>query len=151
MIGEMAKVTIEDPESGEIINAGQYMFLPTGLEMAVIALVKSVETYGPYPDGSIQIDARCKGLDSAGMVFDLDANFTRHTPEEKAALLSDMATNSIHILCGQYGIDDKGSIGLTDPAYRPVQPDFEEDMVRQAFDINEAYRTNVALLLREKP
>jgi hypothetical protein len=151
MTDRIATVTMECAETGEKIDVGQYYFFPTGFEMTVIALVKSVETYGPHPDGTEQIDARCMGLDSSGMPFDLDVNFVRHSPEETAALLSDMATNSVHILCGQYGIDDKGAIGLTDPTYREVQPDFDENEVREAFRINVEYRANVALLLSERP
>ena len=37
-------------------------------------------------DGSIQMDVR-KALDSSGMVFDLDMQIIRQTPEEKEALL----------------------------------------------------------------
>ena len=90
-------------------------------------------------------------LDSAGMVFNLDANFIRHTAGEQEALLSDITPNSVHIFCGQYGVSKESAIALTDPAYRSVSPDFNEDEVKEAIRINEAYRTNVALLLNERP
>jgi hypothetical protein len=151
MTVQMATATVEDVETGKKFDMGEFCFFPTGHEMTAVVLVKGVESYGPHPDGSIQIDVTCKALDSAGMVFNIDANFVRHTLEEKATLLSELKMNSVHIFCGQYGIDDKGSIALTDPEYRSVEPDFEEADVREAFRINEEHRINVALLHGERP
>ncbi|MFH1293965.1 MAG: hypothetical protein ABIJ44_07535 [Pseudomonadota bacterium] len=151
MNDRIATATVENVETGEKFDMGKFYFFPTGYELTAIILVKGIETYGPFPDGDIQVDVACKALDSAGMVFDLDANFIRHTAGEKEALLSDITPNSVHIFCGQYGIDNHGSIALTDPAYRSVQPDFKEDEVREAFRINEEHRINVALLHGERP
>jgi hypothetical protein len=114
-------------------------------------MVEHVESYGPYPDGTIQIDVICKALDNSGMVFNLEANFTRNTLDEKAALLKDMTTNSVHIFYGQYGVDDKGSISLVNPEYSSVEPHFKEDEVREAFRINAEHRKHVAQIDREKP
>jgi hypothetical protein len=136
MTDRIATVTMECAETGEKIEVGQYYFFPTGFEMTVIVLVQSVETYGPHPDGTIQIDVSCKALDSAGIVYDLTSNFIRKTLEEKTALLRDITINSVYIFCGQYGVYE-GSISLTDPTYRPVSPDFNEDEVREAFRMNE--------------
>jgi hypothetical protein len=150
MPDRIATVTMKNMETGEKFDVGEYFFFPTGFEMTTIVMVKDVETYGPHPDGSIQVDVKCKALDSSGMVFNLEANFIRHTPEEKAELLSDITTDSVHIFCGQYGIDDNGAIGLTNPEYRSVLLDFNEVEVRQAFKMNEEYSIKVALLFNER-
>jgi len=151
MENRMATATVQDMETGEITDMGEFYFFPTGCELAAIVMVKGVESYGPHSDGSIQVDVSCLALDSAGMPFNLDANFNRHTPEEKAALLSDIPIDSVHIFFGQYGVDSNGSISLTDPEYSSVEPQLKEDEVREAFRINAEHRNHVAQLDREKP
>lgn len=151
MTDRIASATVEDPETGEVTDMGEFYFFPTGCELAAIVMVKGVETYGPDSDGCIQIDVLCKALDAAGMPFNLDANFYRHTPEEKAALLSAIPIDSLHIFFGQYGVDSTGSISLTDPKYRPIEPTFKESEVREAFRINAEHRAHVASLHSERP
>jgi len=150
MPDRIATVTMKNMETGEKFDVGEYFFFPTGFEMTTIVLVKDVETYGPHTDGSIQVDLKCKALDSTGMVFNIEANFNLHSAEEKAALLSDIKINSVHVFCGHYGVDDNGSIALTDPEYRSVLLDFNEAEVRQAFKMNEEYSIKVAMLFNER-
>lgn len=152
MMDRIVSTTVENVETGEITDMGTSYFFPTGSELAAIVMVKGVESYGPYSDSStIQIDVSCKALDAAGMPFNLDANFYRHTQEEKVALLSAIQVDSLHIFFGQYGVDSDGSISLTDPEYSSVEPQFKEDEVREAFRINAEHRNHVAQLDREKP
>lgn len=150
MKDKIVTAVIEDMETGEKFDMGELYFFPTGFEMKTIVLVKDVKSYDPFPDGSIQVDIACKALDSSGMVFDIETIFIRHTHEEKTALLFDITTNSVYIFCGQYGVDDNGLISLTDPNYYPVEPDFNEDEVREAFRVNEAHRRNIASILNKR-
>ena len=127
---------IQNMDTGEKTGMEHYALFPR-YGLTAIVLVKGIECYGPHPDGSIQIDVTCKALDSIGMVYDLNITFTLQTSEEKSALLFEFEKNSVHLVCGQYGILDKESIILYDPDYRSVEPDFKEDEVREAFRINE--------------
>jgi hypothetical protein len=127
---------IENMDTDEKTEMEHYMLFPR-YGLTAIVLVKGVESYGPYPDGSIQIDVTCKALDSIGMVYDLNVTFTKQTSEEKTALLAEFEENSVRLVCGQYGILDKEAIVLWDPEYHSVEPDFKEDEVREAFRINE--------------
>jgi hypothetical protein len=136
MNDKMITGVIENMDTGENTEMEHYMLFPR-YGLTAIVLVKGVTSYGPYPDGSIQIDVSCKALDSIGMVYDLNVTFTKNTSEEKTALLFDIKANSVHIFCGQYGIVTNESIALWDPEYRSVEPDFKEDEVREAFRINE--------------
>lgn len=135
MNDKMITGVIENMDTGEKTEMEHYMFFPR-YGLTAIVLVKAIESYGPYLDGSIQIDVTCKALDSIGMVYDLEVTFTKPTSEEKIALLFDIAENSVHLFCGQYGIVNNESIVLWDPEYRSVEPDFKEDDVREAFRLN---------------
>ena len=135
MNDKMITGVIENMDTGEKTEMEHYMLFP-GYGLTAIVLVNGIDCYGPYPDGSIQIDVTCSALDSIGMVYDLNVTFTKQTSEEKAALLFDIAANSVHLFCGQYGIVNNESIVLWDPEYRSVEPDFKENEVREAFRIN---------------
>jgi hypothetical protein len=130
---------IDNMDTGEKAVMEHYALFPR-YELTAIVLVKSIESYEPFPDGSIQIDVTCEALDSIGMVYDLKITFTLQTSEEKKAILFEFEENSVHLVCGQYGILDKESIVLYDPESRSVEPDFKEDEVRKAFRINKKHK-----------
>lgn len=137
MNDKMITGVIENTETGEKTEMEHYLFFP-GYGLTAIVLVKSVECYGPYTEGFTQIDVTCKALDSMGNVYDLNITFHLNNFEDKTKYLFDFKENSVHLVCGQYGIlDNEPPMVLLDPEYRSVEPDFKEDEVREAFRINE--------------
>lgn len=136
MKDKIAKYSVKNLETGEKF-AGEFFFFTTGFEMTTIVLVKAVEIYGPHPNGAIQIEASCKALDSLGWVYNLRVSFEKRTHEEEEALLKDIKADSVYIFRGAYGIVENDSIYMYDPDYRSVEPDFNENEVREAFRMNE--------------
>jgi hypothetical protein len=136
MNDKMITGVIENMDTGEKTEFEEYFFIPN-YELTAIVLVKGIKSNGPHEDGTIEIYVKCKALDGLGMVYDLDIYFCLHTFEEKAVILSDFTEDSVHLVWGLYGIIlDEKSIILYPSDYHSVEPDYEEDAVREAFRIN---------------
>lgn len=131
--------TIEDKETGEIIEIEHYSLF-TDYKLTTIVQIIKAECFEPNKDGLLQIDFDCKALDTNAMVYDLSMTFIMNSPEEQAMLLLDLPIDSIHVVSGNYGINNKKMVYLYSPEYRSVEPDYHEDDVRKAFRINEKHK-----------
>lgn len=130
---------ITNLDTGEETEMEHYALFPD-YGLTTVVLVKGIKCHGTDPDDSKEIEVTCKALDCIGMVYDLNMIFTAETSEEKKALLLDMKANSVHLVCGRYAFMDNEPIVLHHPEYRPVEPDFSEVEVREAFRINEKHK-----------
>ncbi len=136
MNDKMITGVIENMDTGEKTEIEEYFFIPD-YELTAIVLVKGIESYGRYEDGTIEIDVTCKALDGLGIVYHLNLHFDMQTVDEKSVIISEFKEDSVHIVRGRYGIIlDEKSITLYPSDYRSVEPDYEEDEVREAFRVN---------------
>ena len=84
----------------------------------------------------MQVSVDCLGLDSVGGVFELLLGYNPDSTEERDQLLQDITVDSVFLVTGEYGICDDAPLSIFDADCRPVEPDFSEDEVREAFRIN---------------
>lgn len=130
---------IKNMDTGEKTEMAHYALFPNYTFTAIV-LVQEVKCYGENPDEAMEVDLNCKALDSVGMVYNLAVTFIPETVEEKATILQDMTKNSVHLFVGRYGFVKNEQLMMFDPEYRSVEPDFDEDEVRDAFRINERHQ-----------
>jgi hypothetical protein len=129
--------TITNTETGESWEREHY-FLDTGFELTTIVKITQVDSYYFHENDSFQVSVDGLALDSAGFVFKILLEFNPESLGERDQLLQDLKLDSIFVVKGEYGVDEDTppSIMLHYPSYRTVEPEFSEEEVRRAFQIN---------------
>ncbi|MFC1816066.1 hypothetical protein ACFL0M_09000 [Thermodesulfobacteriota bacterium] len=133
MTDNIIKGKITNMESGDVFFGDHYLFYP-GSDMTTIIKILKTESY-VHPDDSMQVSVDCLGLNSVGGVFELGLEYAPDTIEKRDQLLQDLMVGSVFMVKGEYGTADN-FITIFDEDYRPVEPDFSEEDVREAFRIN---------------
>ena len=130
--------SILDVETGES-HEMEHFLLVTGAELTAMVNITQVESY-IHEDKSFQVSVDCLALDSFGFVFQLNMNFTPDFIEERDKLLRELKVDSLLITKGHYTVVENMPpfITLHDPSYRAVPPEFSEDQIRKAFEVNKA-------------
>lgn len=131
--------TIENMDTGEKTEMAHYAVFRNYI-MSAIVLIRNIRSYGENPDDGMEVYLTCKALDSIGMVYDLDVSFIPESSCEKTTILQNMTINSVHIVSGRYGFLNNEQLKMFDPEYCSVEPDYDEDDIREAFRINEKHR-----------
>ncbi|MFA5352950.1 MAG: hypothetical protein WC291_01865 [Thermodesulfovibrionales bacterium] len=107
-----------------------------GFGIKTVVMILRAEDPGG-DDGSFPVTASCRGLDSAGGVFDLELKFTPESPEERERLLQDLSPGSLFVVKGEYTISgDEAMITLHNPIYYSVSLHFSEKEIREVFRVN---------------
>jgi len=91
-----------------------------------------------FPDDSdlpIEINVDCEGLGSAGSVFKVHIFFRLNSFEERDRILADLQVDSLFQIRGEYDVTGE-IITLFEPEYSPLGPDYPEDEIRKAFEVN---------------
>lgn len=132
---------INNIDTGEKTEMEHYALFPH-YKMTAIVLVKEAKAYETKhnDDRETHITVQCKALDSFGNVFNMEIFFIPETMDEKTAILSEMIVDSLHIVEGCYISENNGPICIVDPEYHSIEPDFNEDEIREAFRINEKHK-----------
>jgi hypothetical protein len=137
--------TITNTESGESWEREHYL-LETGFELTTIVKITQVDSY-VHEDDSFQVSVDCLALDSVGSVFSLNMDFTPESLGERDRLLQDFKLGYLFLVKGEYGVikdeDSPHCIYLSWPSYRGVEPEFSEEEIRKAFEINTKNQTSL--------
>jgi hypothetical protein len=129
--------TITNTETGESWEREHYL-LNTGFELTTIVKVTHIDSYYFHENDSMQVSVDGLALDSSGFVFKILLEYNPESLGERDQLLQDLKLDSIFMVKGEYGIveDTPPSIMLHYPSYRAVEPEFSEEEIRRAFQIN---------------
>ena len=126
--------TITDEETGEE-SFLQFYPLFLGLKLTTVVRIFHVDSY-VHPDGSMQVSVDCEALDSVGMVYKANMDFTPDSESERDTLLEDMKVDAVFMVEGSYGIMlEEKSVGFNNPSYGPVNPGILDE-IRRAFSFN---------------
>ena len=134
MTDNIIKGKITNMETGDVFFGDHYMFFP-GFKMTTIVKIMNVDNF-VRPDDSMQVSVDCLGLDSVGGVFELCLDYNPDSTEKRDQLLQDLTVDSVYLVKVEYGIYDDAPLTISGADYRPVEPDFSEEDVREAFRIN---------------
>ncbi len=134
MFDKMLRGSITDMESGESFEVEHYLLF-THVELTTIIKITEVNSW-VYPNDSIQVSIDCEALDFCGGVFDVNLEFTPDSVTERDEILKDFKIDSILAVKGKYGVSGDAPITLSDVECWPVEPQFSENEIREAFRIN---------------
>jgi hypothetical protein len=123
-------------DTGESWPVEHYMI---NIDCELTTIVKFLNiTHSYFPDDSdlpIEINVDCEGLGSAGSVFKLHIFFRLDSFEERDRILKDLKVDSLFQIRGEYDVTGE-IITLFEPEYSPLGPDYPEDEIRKAFEVN---------------
>lgn len=138
---KIATGTITNTETGE---ESFFQFYPVFLNLKLTTVVRifHVDSY-VHPDDSMQVSVDCEALDSIGMVYKVNLNFTPDSEAKRNVLIEDMKVDSVFMVEGAYGIELEDEIvSIDSPSYWPVNIDILDE-VRRAFSFNSTmWKTN---------
>jgi hypothetical protein len=131
--------TVTNTTTGETRDREHYL-LSTGFQVTTIIKVTQVESFFFEENQTFQVSVDGLGLSSIGAVFTLNLDYTPATLQARDRLLKDFQIGSLYLVKGEYSLiqGDKNpcSIILYEPDYRPVIPDFSEEEINLAFQVN---------------
>jgi len=134
---EIITGTITEVESGECWGLE---FKPFSTDMVIMAIVQVgiVEIQADDDNqASIHINVECNALDSYGSVYKIDLEFAPEAVAERDKILADMKTDTIFIVQGRYSIcHEEFIVTIRGPQYRPLPKSFDENQVREVFEVN---------------
>lgn len=130
MLDNIVKCQMKDPVTEEEFWENCYLF-PTGFGMTTMVKIIKVSS-DMLPSDSMQVSVDCLGLDSSGGVFELNLYYTPDSIEQRDKLIKDLQVGHVYLVDGRYEVHGQ-FISIVDAAYRPVEPDFSEDEVREVF------------------
>ncbi|MCG6537828.1 MAG: hypothetical protein L7F78_24695, partial [Syntrophales bacterium LBB04] len=134
MTKELVYGRIQNMETGEIKEV-EYCPFYAEFEVTTLVKVEKVESFS-FPGGSIQVSADCHGLESIGGVYDVSLEFPPQSIQEREKIVGDLKPASYFLVKGQYSIPKGGPLCIFDPQYRPIEPAFSEDEIREVFRVN---------------
>jgi hypothetical protein len=139
MEDNIVRGTVTNVETGESWERDHYL-LSTGFQLTTIIKVGQVDSYVFEENGTFQISIDGLGLSSIGSVFCLNLDYTPATLRARDRLLKDFQIGSLYLVKGEYSVikdqETPDSITLYEPVYRPVTPEFTEEEINLAFEIN---------------
>jgi len=134
---EIITGTVTEVDSGECWSL-EFKPFPTDMALMAIIQVERLEIAAD-DDNAIhtQIIVECNALDSYGLVYKIDLEFAPETVAERDKIVADMKTGAIYMVKGRYSIcQEEFIVTISEPEYRPLPPSFDEEEVREVFEVN---------------
>ena len=134
--GMLIEGAVSNEETGENLSRKHYL-LDTGFQVTTIVWITWIESY-VHSDINLQVKVESLALDSYAFVFEVSMEFNPDSKEEMDTLLRDLRVGGFCLVQGPYGglWAEAPRLVLYDPSYRPVEPEFSEEEIRKAFQMN---------------